>query len=169
MQIDLQAKYSKYAELIPVLTTDSREALRSSVCAIYGEYWDMPLKDYFAAIDGDFSRIGLKGEPTVAQRLWLDGLREFGQEFEKACKQVTIPDMMARKYEKQARQACIKVGVKESMLVFVQQYFFLHNFREAENITLAEYIMARRAEFNKIVMQRKMEQLQTEAIKSKRK
>ena len=92
MQIDLQAKYSKYADLIPVLTADSRKALQSSVCAIYGEYWDIPLKDYFAAIDGDFSRIGLKGEPTVAQRVWLDGLREFGQEFEKACKQVTIPD-----------------------------------------------------------------------------
>lgn len=169
MKIDINSRYSEVADLYRVLTDESKEAIKAEAVKLYGEYWDMTIGDYFALDRGDCSKVALNGEPTLVQYVWLEGLTAFTQEFAKALKSVQIPKTMQRKFEDQARNVCIKVDVRESILDFTQRSFYLHSYREAENITLAEYMIKRRAEFNSIMMQRRMEQLQMANINKKSK
>ena len=165
MRIKITRKYSKYQAVCEVLNKESRQALIDAACGMYGAYWDLTLGRFFAISAGDVSFLEIKRSPTVAQVFWLKGLEDFAKEFEQACKNVQMPKTLLRKNEDQAARACLKMTPQESMLTFVQKHFGLHSYREAEQITLAEYMMARRAQYNEVVMQRRLEQLQMAEIK----
>lgn len=168
MQIKLNDIYSESAELLKFATPETIAAIKEAAVAMYGDYWEMTIGRLIKLDSGDYSSIGYNGSETIAQHYWLEGLREFGKDLAKIARGLQIPKSLLRKYEMQARTACINTSAAEGMLIFTQKYFGLHSFREAENITVSEYIIARRADYNSTVMQRKAEQLQMAEIKQRR-
>lgn len=169
MNLNITDKYSDHEAECEVLTPESVQAVKNAACAMYVDYWNLTISQYFALTNGDFSVIELNGEPTIAQYYWMLGLEDFGDEFAKACKSVIVPKSLMRKFEEQARSACLKMTAQEAMLIFVRDYFGLRNFSEAGQITLMDYMIARRDTYNKTVAQRRLEQLQLADYKKAKK
>ena len=69
--------------------------------------------------------------------------------------------------EKRAENGLLKTDWAESMLVFLQNFFGLRSFREAENITVGEILIAKRARFNEDMYRRNLARIQTQKITKK--
>ena len=169
MRIDINRPYSECIDACTALKPDGLEQLKQAAQDHIGAYWDLTLGVYFRLCDGDLSVLGFGEKETVAQHYWLEGLKGFGEELAKITRRLEMPKNLLRPYEEQARSICLKLDAKESILVFVQRYFGLPSFRACEDITLAEYIIARRADYNENVMRRRAEQLQQQAINKRQK
>ena len=102
--------------------------------------------------------------PTVLQVYWKRRFEDFVNEFAEALKKLTIPQSPE---EAQAAQGLIKVGWDESILVFAQQWFGLHSYKEAEQLTIGEILIAKRAQYNREKFQRQMSQIQMSKFKKK--
>jgi hypothetical protein len=61
----------------------------------------------------------------------------------------------------------LPVEWQEGMLVFVRAYFGLKSFGEAENVTIGDYLLAKKDEYNSTIFQRNMAKIQTQKIHKK--
>lgn len=88
---------------------------------------------------------------TVFEYYTIEGLHVFLSDYTNKLETLTpVPDAN----EKRAAAACLKTTITEGMLYFAREYFGLHSFAEAEKITLAEVLLAKKDVYNKVVFQR---------------
>lgn len=128
-------------------------------------YGELTIGEFFGCLRGDFSAIGA-GERwqdvTQGQYIWAMGFASFLDDLTGTLARLTPP---MTPEQKAAQAACLRVGFEESVLVFVQQYFGLHSLREAEELTLNEYMIAKKDRYNAAVFEKKL----SEILKSKNK
>lgn len=118
---------------------------------------------YLSLTIADFNRVAMHGdwrslvsskeeyEMTVFEFYTIAGLKDFFEGYARDLERFTMkPDTK----EKKAQSACYKVGAVESMLVFAREYFGLHSFHEAERVTLADLLVARKDAYNKAAFQK---------------
>ena len=69
--------------------------------------------------------------------------------------------------ELRAAEGALKISWGEAVLVFVQQFFGLGSFKDAEKITTGEILIAKRAQYNRDLFQRNMAKIQVNKFKKK--
>lgn len=169
MKIDGESKYLDYAYILENIDAESIEGLRKASEDRYGSPWGLALKDFFAISEGDLTFIGIeKGaedECTVLQYYWMESFRECVENVTNLLKALRIPQSAE---SQRAAQKCLKMNFKESTLVFVRKYFSLHSFTEAENTQVADFIIAKKDEFNSAIYQYTMGEIQKQKLKRKK-
>lgn len=164
MKIDFSKPYSKYIDVLPFVTDESRKALMEQAAKIRDPY-TLTLAEFFACCEGDFACvIKDKNNPTTGEGLWLEMFRDFLKDFGKILERLVIPQTPE---QKQASANCLPVEWQEGMLVFVRAYFGLKSFGEAENVTIGDFLLAKKDEYNSTIFQRNMAKIQTQKIHKK--
>lgn len=164
MNIDFSKPYSKYVDVLPFVTDESRKALMQEAAKIRDPY-TLTLAEFFACCEGDFGCVVKDTKnPTTGEGLWLETFRDFLNDFGKILERLVIPQTPE---QKQASVNCLPVEWQEGMLVFVRSYFGLKSFSEAENVTIGDYILAKKDEYNTVIFQRNMAKIQTQKIHKK--
>lgn len=164
MTIDFSKPYSKYVDILPFVTDASRKELMEQAAKIRDPY-TLTLAEFFACADGDFECV-IKDVANLStgEALWLDVFKAFMTDFGKILEKLVIPQTPE---QKQASANCLPVEWQEGMLVFVRSYFGLKSFTEAENITIGDYLLAKKDEYNTAIFQRNMAKIQTQKIHNK--
>ena len=103
--------------------------------ALHLHYGELRIGDFFDCIRCDFSVIGVCStwnNATQAQYIWAMGFADYMENFSKMLERMTLRGTAE---QQQAQMVCLRVGFEESVLVFLQDFFGLHSFKEAEDIT----------------------------------
>lgn len=118
---------------------------------------------YLSLTIADFNQIAMHGdltgvlgnrselELTVFEWYAISGLKEFFEQFAKDLEKFIVK---ADAKEERAAAACYKTGVVEGMLIFAREYFELHSFAEAERVTLADLLLAKKDTYNRAMFER---------------
>jgi hypothetical protein len=162
MILDLCNKYSEYVDFLPIIKAGDRVMLREKA-KDFMPMWEITLKDFFACCGGDFSCV-LSETPTLWQMLWVEAFPDFVSTFLEVYKRLTIEPTAE---QKQAAQGCLPVEWQEGILIFSRSYFGLPNFAEAERLKLADYVLAKKHDYNTRLSERNMQQIQMQKIKRK--
>lgn len=164
MEININAKYSRYADILPFVTDESRKELIAKVIEKRNPY-TLTLADFFACVKGDFSCVVTDvDQPTTADVLWVENFVTFIEEFAAVLKRLSIPQTAE---QKQAQKNCLPVDWQEGMLVFARKYFGLHNFADAEKITIGDFLIAKKDDYNTAIFERNLHKIQTQKLKQK--
>ena len=165
MLITSQTKYSEIADAEKYITAQSAEELKRAAENTYTSMYDLTFAGFHACANGDFSGVlGDMTDPTVLQVFWCKRFSEFVQEFAEELKQTQTQPTAE---EKQATKGLLKTDWAEGLLVFLQDYFGLRSFKEAEAITTGEILIAKRARFNEDMYRRNLARIQTQKITKK--
>lgn len=169
MSIDPKAPYLNHLALLEYMDEDSKKRLQDYADSVYGSPWSLALRDFFALSEGDLSYIGLAKEDymkaNVCQYVWMKSFRECVEQVTEILKSLQVPQSPE---SQRASKACLKMGFKEATLVFTRRYFGLHNFTEAENIPLGDFIVAKKDDFNGNIYQYRMSEIQKAKLKQRR-
>ena len=164
MVVTQDTKYRDIVEAEQYLTDDTKNQLTEAACKLYGDPWQLGIGEFVQLTTGDMSRLGDLSDPTVLQVYWLQAFKAFVAEFEKALQGLTMPKDAQ---ELEAENVLHKVGLAEGMVVFARSYFGLHNFAEAEKVSMLDYLIAKRDTYNQAAYNKRLAALR--AAKYKRK
>lgn len=161
MTIDKDTKYIAFAPFEKCLQAGEVDRLKKAApIAVIGRdgYLSLTIADFNAlAIHGDLSVI-LRGkselELSVFEWYTLQGLKDFFEGYAKDLEKFAVKGDAK---EQRAQAACYKSGAVESMIVFAREYFGLKSFAEAEQVTLAELLLARKYTYNKVMFSKALQ------------
>ena len=162
MRITERTLYSAVEPIEKYFSQDTVAAIEQTAEKKYGAMYDLPFADFFACANGDFSRLGKMVNPTVLQVYWIKRFRRFVGEFEKAVKAATLKNTAD---EKRAGDGLLDVSWGEGILIFLQKWFGLKSYKEAEQITMGEILIAKRAQYNQDLFGRNLMKIQTAKMK----
>lgn len=165
MRINERTKYKEFQKVEKYLTKQSVQRIKDAAEKKYGGMYDMPFERFYSCANGDFSHLYINNEPTVLQVYWQKRFEEFVKEFAQALQKLTLP---ATDDERVASQDLLKLEWGEAILVFVQNYFGCRSFKEAEQITIGEILIAKRAQYNKDKYMRQLGQVQARKMQHKK-
>lgn len=154
MKIDRYTLYKDFAPLEPYVETSKLEELRRSAVAEKfgsGGFYDMTLGGLLDAMKDDFDALqDCRGE-TVFD---VYRVAEFGVWLNEFI--ATIESLTLKPTPKQVMQSagCKELTFEESVYFFVRSYFGLKNFDSVRDLTVADYIMAKKDEYNHNVVER---------------
>lgn len=163
MEIDITKKYDKYIDILPFVTDEDRKLLVEISANSIQPVYEMELGTFFACCNGDFTRV-IKdiNNPSTAEVLWCEHFAEFLKTFSSIITKLTIPQTSD---QKRASESCLPIEWQEGMLVFVRRYFGLKSFGEAEKVILADYILAKKDDYNETMFNRALHRIQTSKLK----
>lgn len=165
MLITAQTKYKEIEEAEKYFTPQSVEDLKRAAEDAYASMYDLTFAYFHACANGDFSDVlGDMTDPTVLQVYWCKRFADFVKEFAGILQKMQIQQTPE---EKTAAKGLLKTDWAESMLVFLQDFFGLRSFKEAEKITVGEILIAKRARFNEETYRRNLARIQTQKITKK--
>lgn len=161
MDIDLLKPYAKYAEYLQLLTEKSREELSAAAEKVH-PMWDLKIGEFFRICDGDFACIMDKDNPLLWQVLWAERFPKFVEEFASVVARLTLEPTQE---QKAAATGCLPMEWQEGILIFARSYFGLHSFAAAEELTLGDYILAKKHDYNTALTERNMHKQQMQRLK----
>lgn len=164
MRITERTKYEVFQGVEKYLSEKQVARLKQAAEQVYGAMYDLKFGTFWACAGGDFSHLGDMTKPTVLQVYWCKRFADFIDEFTKALKTYVVP---MTPEEQRASEGLPQITWGESMLVFLQRYFHLHSFREAEDITTGELLIAKRAQYNEELFRRRLNKIQTQQLKQR--
>lgn len=167
-KIDILSPLAVYADILEYVSGKSRERLVRESVAHGGEFEAMRLGDFLHALNGDYSCIGLGGAEEwgrmmVWQYFWLIGFKEYVETFTQALKQTTIKETAN---ETKAAAGLLPMSLEESVLTFCRDYFNLPNF-DIDGLHVWEFMLAKKAAYNKVLFQRNYDKIMSQKMKSK--
>lgn len=164
MKITSKTKWTDVAPLLPFLTDESKKALREAAVQQYGDYWTLTIDQLFDLMGGDYSHVGDLREPTALQAEWLEGLKDFIETLTKLLEKYTPP---VQPEAKRASAGCLPMTMQESVLVFCRSYFGLPSFEAVGKLTIAEFLLARKDNYNNRLAQYNFDMMQRAKLKTK--
>lgn len=168
MKIDPTRRYIEYLLLLENMDEESSKRLHDDAISVYGDPWSLALKDFFALSNNDLSYIGLDAahafNANVRQFMWKKAFDECAKMVAAIVKKYQVP---MTNEAKQASEQCEKMNFIESTLIFVRNYFGLHSFAEAENVSLSDYIVAKKDHFNNAMFKYALGNIQRQKMTKK--
>lgn len=159
MRITEKTKYKEIAGIEQYFTPKTVAAIKEKAEQRFGAMYDLTFAQFYACSNDDFAdMLGDAKEPTVLQVYWRKRFDEFVKEFTETLKKFTVPHTPE---EEQAAAAMIKTDWAEGMLVFIRNYFGLQSFRAAEQITMGEILIAKKAAYNEAIFRKRLMKIQT--------
>lgn len=165
MRIDKNTKYREFEPIEKYVQDSQKKAITNAAESVYGCMYDLEFGEFWNVANGDLSRLGSLEDPTVFQRYWLKRFEDFTKEFAETLNKLSVKQTTD---EKRAAEGCLKVSWGESVLVFLQKFFCLKSFKEAEKITLGEILIAKRAQYNDDLFARRISQIQMQKLNRKK-
>lgn len=165
MRITSETKYIEIVAVEKYFDGDTVESLKREAEKKYGEMYDLEFSTFWNCCNGDFSHLGSLEDLTVLQAYWMKRFEDFSTEIAKALSALQI---RSTEDEKRASEGLLKVSWGESVLVFLQKYFGLKSFKEAEKITIGELLIAKRASYNEELFARRLAKIRTQKIRPKK-
>ena len=165
MRIDKNTKYREFEPVEKYVPDSQKKAITNAAESVYGCMYDLEFGEFWNVANGDLSRLGSLEDPTVFQVYWLKRFEEFTKEFAETLNKLSVKQTTE---EKRAAEGCLKVSWGESILVFLQKFFGLKSFKEAEKITLGELLIAKRAQYNDDLFARRISQIQMQKLNRKK-
>ena len=162
MKISARTKWRTIAQVDEFFDEDTRKRLEDAAKRVFGSYMELTLDKFLDLYQNEYkSVLGEMSDPTVMQVYWLRGFSKFVEDMTKALERMSIkPDAM----ELQAQEGTLQMNFAEAVLVFVQEYFSLPSFDACGSITIGEFLLAKRASFNRALMQRNLHKLQMQKL-----
>lgn len=165
MRITERTKYEPFRSVEKYLTKEATTKLKEAAERQFGKMQELTFAQFYACANGNFDDVlGDTNSPTVLQVYWAKRFADFVEEFANVLKKITIQPTPE---ETRAAQGLLKVNWDEGLLVFIQSYFGLRSFKDAEQITIGEIIIAKRAQYNQELFRRRMTAIQTAKLKRK--
>lgn len=162
MQIKEFEKYAEFADKEKYLTEKSVKKLKEAAEEKFGKVYALEFDTFRECYDGNFDTVlGNMQDPTVLQVYWQKRFADVVQEFVKAVKNMTLPQTAD---ELTASKGLLSMSWDESILVFCQQFFALHSYKDAGKLTLGEILIAKKAAYNREKFQRQMTELQRKKL-----
>lgn len=167
MRIDPQARYMPYLLLLEHADKESWSRLVQDAESVYGSPWALALRDFFALAGGDLSHIGTTKDSidaSVRQYVWYKEFKDCVESVTNLLNKLKVPQSTEAQM---ASGRCLKMTAQEAAFVFVRRYFGLKSFAEAENVTLADYIIAKKDAYNTSMFQYAMHEIQRQKLNKK--
>lgn len=159
-------KYADFQHTEKYLKNAAVDDLKKAAERAYVGMYELTFGQFLRISDGDFSVVlGDMSEPTVLQVYWAKRFADFQKEFGDALKSTQVQPTPE---QTRASNGLPKQTFAESMLTFGRAYFGLHSFREAENLTLGDLIIARRDAYISAMYERRLQRIQMEKYKNKK-
>lgn len=165
MRIDKTTKYREFEPIEKYVPDSQKKAITNAAESLYGCMYDLEFGEFWNVANGDLSRLGGLDDPTVFQMYWLKRFDEFTKEFAETLNKLSTKQNAD---EKRAAEGCLKISWGESVLVFLQKFFGLKSFKEAEKITIGELLIAKRAQYNDDLFARRISQIQMQKLNRKK-
>lgn len=159
-----------YHEALPFLlflTDKSRADLEEKAVERFGCFEALSIERFSAIVASDLTPIlgeGWNTNPTLFQYMWCEYAKREMEGFVSALERYAVPETPE---EKVAAEGLPSVTLIEGLLVFAQSYFGCRSFSEAAEISLGEVKIAKKAEYRRVVMQRKLDRIQSDKFKKK--
>lgn len=157
MQVTEKTKFAEIAAFAPYFDQSSIESLKSAAERKYGTPWALTLGQFFQVADGDYSLVGIDftqpNKITALQYYWMESFKDMSMKLKKAVDSLSVeptPDAKA------ASVGCRKMTFQESVKVFCREYFGLHSFRAVDDLTLDDFLLARKDSYNKSIFEKGM-------------
>lgn len=166
--VTYNTRFLDFLPFIDCLQEGEEERLmHEAEVARYGNdgFWAMTLEQFAKAADGDKSEVlnGADWQTATVQDYYLaKAFATFASSFANMVQAMTVKPS-AR--EEAAATSCKKVTFLEGALFFAREYFGLPNFTAAAQITLADYLLAKKDAFNRTIYQRTLADMQAAELK----
>ena len=167
MKIDPQARYMTYLLLLDNADKESWSRLVQDAEKVYGSPWALTLRDFFALAGGDLSYIGTTKDSlnaSVRQYVWYKEFKDCVEQVTHLLNKLRVPQSAEAQM---ASGRCLKMTGQEAAFVFVRKYFGLKSFEQAENVSLADYIIAKKDAYNSAMFQYAMNEIQRQKLNKK--
>ena len=154
MKIDRYTLYKDFAQIEPYVDASKLEELRRSAVAEKfgaGSFYDMTLGGLLDAMKDDFDALQECHGETVFDVYRVAAFRQWLNEFIAVAEALTL-----KPTAKQVAQSngCKPLTFEESVYFFTRSYFGLKDFDSVRKLTVADYIMAKKDDYNKAVVDR---------------
>lgn len=157
MIVTSKTKYADFKDMEKYIDDEGIANLKKAAEMEYVNMYDLTFAQFLQACEDASTIIGNDDDETVLQVYWKKRFEEFQTEFADRIKSTNVPPT---KEQAMASRDLPKQTFAEGILVFCLQYFHLHNFREAEQLTLGDIIIARKDAYNTTMMQRRISAIQ---------
>lgn len=157
MRITERTLYATISPIEKYLRTETVKEIERAAENKYGAMYDLEFATFWACAGGDFSHLGDMRNPTVLQVYWVKRFNKFVEEITQSLKGLTLTPTDE---ERKASEGLLNVAWGEGILVFLQQWFGLKSYKEAEKITIGELLIAKRAQYNQDLFRRKLSKIQ---------
>lgn len=140
--------------LEPTFEAGEMERLRKTATLVnIGKdgFYSMTIGDLLRCMDGDFSPLMKHDGTTVFDVYCIKDFSVFCDQFVKMVDSLTLKPTADD--SKNAR-GTKKLTFAESLLIFCRRYFGLHSFADVERLTLADYVIAKKDDYNEQVINR---------------
>lgn len=154
MKIDRNTKYNDFAPFAALLADGEDERLRqAAVEDKYGPdgFMSMTIGDMLSAMKGDTAPLLTDGGETVFDVFRVKAFGDFVDRLIGMLRSVSLPSSPD---DVSARRGTLPSTFDESVYVFCRGYFGLPSFAEVDTLKVADYILARRDDYNRAVVDR---------------
>jgi hypothetical protein len=140
---------TKWDAVLPFMTEDAMKELQKRVSMLFPfDFYKITIGCFSEMVSEmqvfpnleDYDKYNL----TVFQYIKIKNALDFLDEFANILKKYNAPPSAK---ETMALSAVPNFTIIENMLCFVQKFFNLHNFHEAENITILDFILAKKSDY----------------------
>lgn len=159
MKLKLNDVYSEHVD--KYLSEKCKADITEAAKRVYGSFNGLSIGVWANCMSGNFER-AIGGENGVIRGTWLQvywirAFADFAKSFPEKLANLS-PKMDAD--EERAAENLLESTLVESVLVFARSYFGLRSFREAEQITLGEVLIAKKAVYNETVFRKRLAHIQ---------
>lgn len=155
MIVDKDTLYSDFACFEERITDGEREALKASaVRSVFGDdgFYSLTIGQLLDCAGGRlgclFTHGGISVFDMYIQMAFADWL---GGEFSTLLEALTLkPTAKEQTYSR----GCKSVTFEEGVLLFCRRYFGLHGFKEAEALRVSDYVIAKKDDYNRSLIER---------------
>lgn len=153
MNISKETLYYDFVEEEEFIDKETVQSIIEASKEVYGDYYDLTIENLI-----DFTEEGttaydelMDEKITVFRVYWFKGLSEFLKTYLNLLKNFVVKESPK---ESMASKACYPVEFGESLLIFAREYFNLHSFKEASQITLSDLLIAKKDAYNKAIFEK---------------
>lgn len=156
MQIRLNENttFAEYYVCADELERDAN-AVRTAWQYVFGHgFWELSLDEFCDMAEGRCDQFAAKaiknGMLTMFGWLVLQDFKQKAAEFGQSVERLSPPATSAERLAAES----IRTTLFESMVYFAREFFGMHSFREASEVTLNEWMMARKAQYVRVMTER---------------
>ena len=154
MKVDKHTTIEQWAPLAAYVSdADKARVKAAAVRSMFGEagFYGMTVGQLTAVVEGDVRPLYDSGGRTVFDTMRVEAFGEFVDEFVSVLNGLKLPPT-AEGFRAQAGTR--HHGFSEGIYVFCRNYFGLASFTDADRLKVSEYVLARKDDYNRAVVER---------------
>lgn len=168
-RITEKTKFSDISTILavfPEMLTELKEKIKENLPLETFDYFSMTIREFLelqeSKMPSKIEKMLKNKKLTVFEYVKIINTFESGSE--QLTKIIEATTVEQTKDEKNASTGLLNLSPEESILDFLKDYFNLHSYEEAQNLTLYEFVIARKHFFNKVTFEKNLSEIQMSRI-----